>query len=217
MALGAGTGVLPLPGGHADPAAIAQGTTDQATAAVGSAVSSLASAAPGGTGVQTATGASVPPPTGSSSATATAGARVDTPTAAAPAAAAPAKLPTVPNIATSAIPALPAVPSCVANLIPTGATVPDPAQLVAQLPACVLSLVTAHLPLDTIQSMIGSANLPVNVFTCLSSVLRSVPGFVGGNLSGLPQLLSACVPTGSAPGIRSIPAMGSTPGLRAGR
>jgi len=71
--------------------------------------------------------------------------------------------------------------------------------------------VTAHLPIDSIQHVIGSANLPVDVSTCLSSVLGSLPGITGGNVSGLPQLLAACLPKGPIPG------MGSIPGLRPGR
>jgi len=205
MALGAGTGLLPLPGGNADPAVVAQGAIDQATAAVNSAVASVPATTVGGTAVQAAAATSVTSPAGSGSAEAS--------TAAVTPAAAPAKLPAVANVVTPTIPALPAIPSCVANLVPTGGTVPDPAKLVAQLPACVLSVVSAHLPLDTIQSAIGSANLPVDVSKCLSSVLGSVPGFADGNLSGLPQLLSACLPTGSTPGLGSIPGIGSIPGM----
>ena len=192
---GAATGVLPLPGGGADPAAIAQDAVDQATSAVGSTSGSLPPTISAGDSVPTAD-AAVTSPSSPAGASATAATSANVPT------------PTVPTI-----PALPAIPSCVANLVPTGATVPNPATLVAQLPACVLSVVTASLPLDTIQSAIGSANLPVDVARCLSSVVGSVPGFAGGNLSGLPELLAACLPTGSFPGMDSIPDMGSFPGM----
>ncbi len=201
MALAGGaSGVLPLPGGHADSGVVVQGALDHAAAAVGSATKPLPPPS-GGTDVQAAAGASVTPPTGSASTHASTG--VATPTAGTS-----ANLPTVPDVTVAAVPA------CVTNLVPTGATVPDPVQLVSQLPACVLSVVTAHLPLDTIQAAIGSANLPVNVSGCLSSVLTSLPALVGGNMSGLAQLLSHCLPTGSIPGIGgSIPGAGSIPGI----
>jgi len=64
MALGAGTGVLPVPGSQAEPAALAQGAVDHATAPVGAAVKSLLTTAPGGTGAE----ASVTSPAGSASA-----------------------------------------------------------------------------------------------------------------------------------------------------
>ena len=197
IAVGGATGVLPIPGGGPEPASIAQGAIAQANAAVSSATSSLPAPTPGVTGVQAASAASATPPAASTSAkasTAVATPKV-TPSA------------NVPNVS---VPAIPAIPSCVANLIPSGTTVPDPAKLVAQLPACIASVVTASLPLDTIQSVIGSAKLPVDVSKCLSSVVRSVPTFVSGNLSGLPQLLSACLPAGSIPGTGSIPGMSTS-------
>jgi len=203
---GGATGVLPLPGGSGDAAVIARGAIDQATAAVNSAVASVP-ATSGTAAVQAAGGAAVTSPAGSTST------HAETATSTA---ANSAKLPTVPNVVVPTVPALPAIPRCVADLIPTGTTVPDPARLVAQLPACVLSVVSASLPLDTIQSVIGTANLPVDVSRCLWSVLRSVPTFAGGNLSGLPKLLSACLPTGSIPGMGSIPGAGSIPGLGSG-
>ena len=115
------------------------------------------------------------------------------------------------------IPALPALPTCVANLVPTAGTAPDPTRLVAQLPACIRSVVAASLPLDTIRQALGSANLPANVSTCLSAVVGAVPGFTGGDLSGLPQLLSTCLRISSIPGAGSIPGFGSIPGTRSGR
>jgi hypothetical protein len=99
----------------------------------------------------------------------------------------------------------------VSDLIPTGGTLPDPERLVAELPACIVTVVTEHLPLDTIQSIIGSANLPVDVSRCLSAVVSSLPGFSGGDLSGLSQLLSSCMPTGFTGGDWSF-GTGSTSG-----
>ncbi|MDQ3680362.1 MAG: hypothetical protein M3378_07440 [Actinomycetota bacterium] len=204
-AAGGAAGVLPLPGGDSDPAVMAQGAIDQATEAVGTATSPVPPPTSGGTGAQTAGGASVTSPTAATSGRA--GTGVATPAGARSAA--------VPN---AAVPAIPAMPSCVAGLIPTGGAMPDPARLATQLPACILSVVQAHLPMDAIQSAIGSANLPVDVSRCLSSVLASVPNFVGGDLSGLSQLVSACLPTGSVPGTGSVPTgSGSFSGFRSGR
>ncbi|MDQ3569878.1 MAG: hypothetical protein M3450_10885 [Actinomycetota bacterium] len=204
-AAGGAAGVLPLPGGDSGPGVVSQTAVDQATAAVGPATSSLPPAMSGGTGAQTTSGASVTPPSAATSARAGTG----------PATAASTNSAAVPN---AAVPAIPAMPSCVASLIPTGGAMPDPARLATQLPACILSVVRAHLPLDAIQSAIGSANLPVNVAGCLSSVLGSVPGFMGGDLSGLSQLVSACMPSGSVPGTGSMPTgQGSFSGFRAGR
>lgn len=226
MALvGAGTGVLPVPSGAADTALVARGGIDHATAAEVSSAFSLPVGTSGGTAAPAA--AVVLSPTDSTSAKAST--VVPTP------AAAPAKLPSlsnvgaVSNVATPTIPTLPAIPRCVANLLPTGGTPPDPTMLVAQLPACIQSVVAAHLPLDTVQRAIGSANLPVALSKCLSAVLGSVPGFVGSDLSDVPRLLAACLPTGpvsgtgsipgtgSLPGAGSIPGIGSLPGISSGR
>ncbi len=209
MAVGAGAGVLPVPGGTADSAVVAQGAIDQVVAAVGSASASVPTTTSTGSPAQAAVATSVTSPAGSSSAKAS---TVVTP----PAAVTPAKVAAVSSVATPAIPAPPAMPSCVANLLPAGGTAPDPTKLVSQLPACIQSVVAAHLPLDAIQSAIGSANLPVDVSRCLSSVLASVPGFMGGDLSGLSQLVSACMPSGSVPGTGSMPG-GSFSGSRSGR
>lgn len=193
-AAGGATGVLPLPGGQTDPGVVAQAAVPQTTAAVPTTTSTPATTST--TAVKAAGGASVGSSTGSTSTKATTSV------------ATPANLPTFAG--------LPAIPSCVSNLIPTGGTVPDPAQLVTQLPACILSVVTSHLPLDTIQSVIGSANLPVDLSKCLSSVIGSLPTFAGGDLSGLPKLLSACLPTGSIPGMNFVPGMSgisSMPGM----
>ncbi len=198
---GGATGVLPLPGGHA-------GTGVVATAAV--AQSLPADVPPPSTGLPEMPGMSAAIETSVSAAATGAEANVSV---AAPMVAAAATVPVVPDIPLPTLPSLPAIPPCVANLIPAVGIVPDPFTLVAQLPACILSVVTAHLPLDTIQSVIGSFNLPIDIVGCLSSVLGSVPGFVGGNLSGLPQLLAACLPTGAVPGIGSIPGMGSIPDM----
>ncbi len=124
-----------------------------------------------------------------------------------------AAIPTIPNVAIPTVAGLPALPSCVTNLIPTGGTVPDPIQLATTLPSCIISVITANLPMETVQSLIGSVGLPIDLSTCLSSVVRSVPTFAGGDLSRLPQLLSACLPTGQVPGMGSFPGMGSLPGF----
>jgi|GEM_PF-3017693 len=202
---GGATGVLPLPGAHSGPAAAVQGAVDQATAAVGSATRSLPPTMTGASGVPAASEVSATPPTGSSSTHASTG-------LAAPTGAAPAQPHAVPQGATPAIPALPAIPSCVADLIPTGATPPDPAHLVSQLPACILGVIKAHLPLDTIKAVVGSAKLPVDLVKCLSAAIGSAPTFTAGDLSSLARLLSACLPKGSVPGMGSIPGMGSVPG-----
>ncbi len=94
-----------------------------------------------------------------------------------------------------------------------GGTVPDPTVLISQLPACIQSVIAAHLPLDTIQQVIGTANLPVSVSKCLTAVLGSGPGFVSGDVSGVSRLLAACLPTGSIPGMGSLPGLGSIPGM----
>lgn len=218
MALGAGTGILPLSGGTAGSTEVAQVAVAQAMAEMSSATASLPSSATGGTPARAAAAATVASPAASSSAKA--GAVVPQPAAAVPAKA--PGVPTVANIASPVTPALPALPGCVADLLPTGGTAPDPMRLVSQLPACIVSVVSARLPLDTIEKAIGAANLPVEVSRCLSRVLSAVPGFVAGDLSGLPGLLAACLPTGPIAGTGSIPGAGAIPGIgslagRAGR
>jgi len=198
---GGATGVLPLPGGSPDPSALVQSAIGGAAADVGRSVTiPVPPTTAGGAAARAATGASVTTPAGSTSARTRA---TVTPPTVPPAA---ASIRTVPTI-----PALPALPTCVANLIPTGRTAPDPTRLVAELPACIRSVVAANLPVDTIRQALGSANLPANVSTCLSAVVGTVTGFTGGDLSGLPQLLSTCLRIGSVPGA------GSTPRTRPGR
>ncbi len=97
---------------------------------------------------------------------------------------------TIPNVALPAIPAiapslpLPVqLPACVKNLIPAPGTLPDPTTLVAQIPAC-------------IQTVLATANLPVNVSACVASVLGTLTGVLNpATIGSLPQLdVSACVP-----------------------
>ncbi|MBA2496711.1 MAG: hypothetical protein H0V33_06375, partial [Acidimicrobiia bacterium] len=195
VAAGAAAGIVPMAGANVDPGTVARPAIEQVAAAVSPTTLPLAPTTTGAAEVQAE--ASVTPSTESTSAEATSGLAPPTDVDSANIPAVPA-LPTIP---------LPVVPSCVTALIPTGGTVPDPAQLAAQLPACILSVVTANLPLDAIESAIDAANLPVDVAGCLSSVISSIPGFVGGDLTGLSQLLSACLPTGSLPGTGSFPGM----------
>ena len=205
---GGAAGVLPSAGGQPGPAAVAQEAGGQATFALASVPSAAPSTTRGGTEAQATGGASVTTPAGSGSARANTG--VATPSATSSAGL--RSIGALPTPITPALPALPPIPSCVANLIPTGGTAPDPIKLVAQLPACILSVVTSSLPLDTITAVIGSAGLPVDVSTCLTSVLGSVPALASGDMSGLPRLLSDCLPTGSVPSTGSFSGTGSRPG-----
>lgn len=201
---GGAAALLSVPGGDADSGVVAQVLQADTTGVVAPATSSAAPVPPAEIGVQAGTEASVE----SLSASSQAAIEVATPTVATP-----VNVPSVPSVALPPLPSLPVIPPCVANLLPTAGSIPDPAALVAKLPACILSVVTANLPIATIQSVIGSANLPVNIAGCLSSVLGSVPAVVGGTLSGLPALLAACLPTGAIPGVGSIPGLGSIPGM----
>lgn len=198
-------GIVPMPGGNGDAGSIAQPAAEQATDAVSSATDSLPPTTAGETEAEADSEVSVAPATSSTSAGANSGLNTTTDNSS-------ADLPAVPAI--PAVPELPALPTCVTEIIPTGGTVPDSAQLVAQLPACIVSVVTENLPLDVIESAIGSANLPIDVSACLSSVVSSISGFAGGDLSALTQLLSACLPTGSLPGMGTgqMPDGSSTPG-----
>jgi hypothetical protein len=193
---GAAAGIIPT-GGDTDPVAVAQPAVDQANDAADAAVEPAPPAA--AATEPAADEASVTPPAASASASA------DANTAAAPA----ADMPDVPDVSTLIPEAV--VPPCVSDLVPSGGSVPDPTQLVSQLPTCILSVVTANLPpLDLIEQAIGSANLPVDVSGCLTSVLASLPTFVSGDLSGLSGILSDCLPTGGIPG--SEAGSGSSPG-----
>ncbi|MGI8758626.1 MAG: hypothetical protein ACR2K0_04910 [Acidimicrobiales bacterium] len=201
VAGGAIAGVIPVPGGNADSAVIAQPAVEQVTTAVESTLNSMLSPPPAVTGVETAGDASVAAPTGTTSARASSDIAPETSSADV---AVPTAVPT--------LPAQPEVPSCVADLIPSEGTMPDPAQLVSQLPACIISVVSDNLPLDTIQAAIGSADLPVDVSGCLASVVASLPTVVTDDLSALSGILSACLPTGSIPDMGSFPGMDSFPG-----
>jgi len=208
VAAGAVAGIVPMADSNASPDVVVQPALEETIAALSPATDASSPTSTGEAEVQVE--ASVAPPIGSASAEASTGLAVPTDTTAA---VAPAD-PVIPSI-----PALPAVPLCVTELIPAGGTVPDPVQLVAQLPACIISVVTANLPLDAIESAIDAANLPIDVAGCLMSVVSSIPGFAGGDLSGLTELVSACLPTGPLPGTGSFPGadwfpdMGSLPGM----
>jgi hypothetical protein len=208
---GGATGVLPLPGGHSDPAAVVQAAV-QPTGAGTSATVSVAATPAAGTSVGVGTGASVPPAGASTAAHAT----FATP---------PVVAPTTGNVvspvaaaANAALPTLPALPACIKDLIPAKGTAPDPAKFLAQLTACIKSIVAAHLPVaGGVAGVPGAGNLPANlpdIAKCLSSVFSSMPGLAGGASGGSLspaqlQALPACVPAGTIPGLGS----GSIPGL----
>ena len=202
---GGAAGVLQPPDGPSPGEVVVQHAAPQASASAGSVTSRASSTASVGTPAPTTTGAKVTTPIGSGSA------QASTASSSAPAAA--ANLPRLPAAPVPAVPALPALPGCVANLVSAGGTAPDPIRLVSQLPVCILSVVKASLPLDAIRSAIGSAGLPAEVSACLSSVLSSVPGLAGGDLSGLQQVLSDCLPTGTIPGGGTFSGMGPFPGI----
>ena len=207
MVVGGAGAVFSLPDDGVEAAVVVPAVVDQpaATVAVEAPAASLAPAA-----------APAPAPAASALASAR---------AAAPAAAARAELPTRPkapkasaqraataaanDIPTPTLPSLPAIPGCLSDLIPTNGTMPDPVQLATQLPSCILSVVMGSVPLDLIQSVLESANLPVDIVGCLSSVLNAFPTFATGDLSRLPQLLTACMPTGDLPGMGSTSAWAS--------
>lgn len=181
MAVAVGTAGV-LPGAGTDAGVVTQGVVQQASPTTAQAADPLPAPTPGGPEVE-ATGWTTTPTAGSTS----------------PRAAGVAPTTTSANLpagAGGALPTSPAIPGCVADLIPTGGTPPDPDRLINELPACIVTVVTDHLPLDTIQSIIGSANLPVDISRCLSAVVSSLPGFSGGDVSGLSELLSSCMPTG---------------------
>ena len=215
-AAGGAAGVLPLPGGHTEVPPLESAW--QASVAAGSGATSTPPTTAGGTALQAATATSVSSSTGSTSAPAGSGAatsKVATSVSVPPVTtvAGSAGLPSVSTVADRIIPAVPTLPPCVAGLIPAAGTRPDPTTLITQLPACILSVISAHLPLDVISRVIGTANLPVDISRCLSAVLRMVPTVVGGNLAGLSQLLSACLPTGGLPGAGARATGGSATGL----
>ena len=209
---GGAAGVLALPGGQADTDGAAHVAPAQATARVDAAVTS--SPSPAGAGASAVSRSTVTSKAGSSSGSTTVA------TSAKAAQPTPPTVPTPPraaNVGAPALPALPAIPSCVRDLIPTGGTTPDPMALVSKLPACIMSVISSSLPLDAILAVIRSANLPVDLSKCLSSVLSSIPALAAGDLSRLPQLLAGCLPTGSFPGMGSMPGMSPASGLRSGR
>lgn len=199
---GGAAGVLPIAGGSAGTTASVQAPAP-ATATAGVAASATPSSI-AATIVQATAGASTTPTT------AHAAAGVTTP--ASTTAAAAVATPPAPSVQTPTLPTLPALPACIKDLIPAKGTTPDPATLIPKLVACVQSLVATHLSLTDIQGVLGSANLPANVTTCLSSVFSSLPGLTTGSASGLSQVLAACVPTGSLPSFGSIPLPGAFSG-----
>lgn len=198
---GGAAGVLPLPGDGAEVALLQSAV--QGRSATEATTTSAPPTTVGRTVVQTARSASATSSAGPVSARAGGTVAADATTS--------TSLPRVADATLSSLPALPALPACVADLIPAAGARPDPATLIVRLPACVRSVLAAHLPLDTIQRLIGSANLPVDLVRCLSSVLRTVTAAAGANLSGLPQLLSACLPGGVIPGAGSGRTTGSVP------
>ncbi len=216
---GGAAGVIPLPGSHADSGSAAGSAIHEVTTALDAARSSLPPTTAGATSAQ-ATGGATGTTTSTTMASAALAARTTTSqattsTGAAGAAtvAGSANAGRIPRVTVPNIPALPALPPCVANLLPTGRTVPDPTTLVTQLPTCILSVISAHLPLGAIEGAIASANFPVDLSKCLSAVVRAVPTLIGGNVSGLTQLVASCMPRGSLPGMGSIPGAGSIPGF----
>jgi hypothetical protein len=210
---GAAAGIIPT-GGDANPVAVAQPAVDQAGDAADAALDLAPPAPPVDAVVPADDEASEMPPTASASADAGAA-------AATPSVSPATNLDEVPDVSDFETPELSAQPDCVTGLIPTGGSVPDPARLVAELPTCILSVVTANLPLDLIEQAIDSADLPVDISGCLSSVLASLPTFVGGDLSALSAILSACLPAGAIPGSEagsgSFPGFGSDFGSDFGR
>jgi hypothetical protein len=215
---GGATGVLPLPGGHADTPASIQSTIQQAIAQVPTSVAVSGNA---GTGTGTAT-----PSVGVSAAAHTTTSSGNSQTTAAATATATPQV----SVPTSVpLPTLPALPACVKDLIPAKGTTIDPTTFITKLKACIQSLIAAHLPKSDVQGMFGSANFPTDIASCLSSLIGSMPGLPG--VSGLPgaagstgsttvaagttstpaQILAACMPTGSFPGVGSLPGLGSLP------
>ena len=97
--------------------------------------------------------------------------------------------PTIPSVGSLPVPGLTdlptgtQLPACVKDLIPAGGSVPDPSALLAQVPACV-------------QTVLASHHVPVEVAACVNSILASLPA--AGSVSGVGNLsaldLSACVP-----------------------
>jgi hypothetical protein len=212
VVLAGATGVLSLPKGQEAPVAASAAAHRRPAAAVNATVETPSANASNEAAVAAAP---TPSPAAAASASARSATTASVPTSTATRVAAPtvANVPTppIPNITIPTIPSisnLPNLPPCLTDLIPTGASAPDPFQLVAQLPQCILSVVQAALPLDLIRQVLGSLNLPVDFTGCLSAVLGSIPTFATGDISRLPQMLSACMPTGQLPG------MGSSFGMR---
>ncbi len=226
---GGATGVLPLPGSHTDAAAVSQAAVQRATAAAGAITSAAPATTTAGSGsaVGTSTHASASTSTASAATTAKAATTASGASAAAvvptvgKTANAAANVVNLPGAATGTLPTLPA---CVTALIPTAGTRPDLAKLFADLPACILSVIKAHLPLDGVRGAMGSAHLPADVARCLSAALEAAPATAGAGAPGLRHLLSGCVPaglpgtgTGTVKGTGSIPGLGSFAGLKTGR
>ncbi len=212
MVVGGAGAVLSLPDNGVDAAVVVPAAVDQpaATVTVEAPAATVASPAP----APAAAAEPAPAPAASARATApaaSAAASADLPALPKAPKASARKAPTAAaaDIPTPTLPALPAIPGCLSELIPTSGTMPDPVELATQLPSCILSLVMGSVPLDLIRSVLDSANLPVDIFGCLSSVLSAVPTFATGDLSRLPQLLTACMPTGDFSGMGSMSARAS--------
>jgi hypothetical protein len=92
-------------------------------------------------------------------------------------------LPQLPDI-NGVVASLPVqLPDCVKNLLPSSGAMPNPTALVAQIPAC-------------IQTVLATTSLPVNVSSCVAAVLGTVTGVLNpASIGSLPQLdVSACAP-----------------------
>jgi len=215
---GGATGVLPIPGVHADGAAVAQTAAPSIpTSAASVSVSGSASTQSGGAGAQAGVAATVTVPT------VPAITHAVTPAPPVPVSTSAIAVPT------PTLPTLPALPACVQNLIPPKGTMPDPAKILAQLPACIQSIIAAHTPAPVLSNVPGLADLPANVSKCLSAVFAAIPNVGSGKLTSVSptsldptaimSIMAACTPTGLVPGGGSlfgggsIPGAGSIPGL----
>jgi len=220
---GGATGVLPLPGEHGGATAVAPESVQQTVSALGAAASNAATAAAASAPSAQVSGSTAVGSSGASPVTAKASASTGASTTIATSTTV-AKVTTqvvTPKVAAAAVHDLTKLPACLAALVPASGSQPDLARIRSELPACILSLVKAHLPLDVVRPAVGPSHLPVDLFTCLASALKAAPAATGTNLSGLRQLLAGCLPTGVLPGTGTATGAaslsGAVAGLRAGR
>lgn len=211
---GAAAGVLPAPAQNLVATAVSAATPfefpdpDDATAVVERAVPAL----PTVTVPPVPTTPAVPP------VSVTAGAKVGATSASASAKTGASPTPTVPKVTVPPVPQVTVppivanlvngLPACVKNLLPAGGTVPDPTKLAAEIPAC-------------IPQVLGSANLPPQVATCVASILGTVGGASGMPAGAVPNLgslsLSTCVPMDATKCVSSLLSLLSTlPGFTGG-